>query len=364
VRLSGLGVHEGDIVVMRRQRYALLVAVLACCFGIVRSASFGDAGSREGCMKQWLFNGVWRVKVTDVEPHMNGNQQDGWQVTEVWRNGTSGELAPNDTAFKDQTLELGNGTAVKSTDSTGGSLSQQQVNFNEMAPSGQLTYQQLFLMANVDPSNKPKGLLLVFNGNQLAQWKSRPQFTTSKYNFHFNLGCVASGAAANAEGGSNQVMATEGCLNQWMSNGVWKMRVTAITPNPPDATPQNQNGWLVTQTWENASGRGVIPGGGADQGTKFVGTRVSDEFLATESGNNVSSFNAVGGFHLGAKPGSDWAPGSSWTFQQLFVGGGLVGTDKPVRLLVTFDAKTQNALPAVPHYRMPANFRIDLTCSK
>jgi len=63
---------------------------------LARSASLGDASSREGCMNQWLFNGVWRVKVTNVEPYMSGNQQVGWQVTEVWRNGTSEELSPGD----------------------------------------------------------------------------------------------------------------------------------------------------------------------------------------------------------------------------------------------------------------------------
>ena len=40
-------------------------------------------------------------------------------------------------------------------------------------------------------------------------------------------------------------------------------------------------------------------------------------------------------------------------------------SDKPSRVLVTFDAKTQNALPAPhPHNSKPANFRINLECSK
>jgi len=235
------------------------------------------------------------------------------------------------------------------------------VGYNTMAPAGQLTYKQVFYRQNVDPSDKPKSIDIIFNGAQLAQEKSKPQFTTSNYNFHFNLGCTATGALANAEGGSNQINATPGCMNQWMSNGVWKMRVTAISAVPPDAKPEDQNGWRVTQTWVNITNRKLWPGGLYGPGQ--APSNVSDEFLATESGNNASSFNVVGGFSLGSR-NVVFPPGSSYTFSQLFAGGGLNGNDKPVRLLVTFNTKIQNALPGVPHYHMPANFRIDLTCSK
>jgi hypothetical protein len=311
-------------------------------------------------MNQWLFNGVWRVKVTDVEPYLNGNQQIGWLVTEVWRNGTSRETSPGDALLKNQTLELGSG-AIAALDSTAGTMSMGNLGYNTMAPSGQLTYKQIFYRENADPSDKPKGLEITFNGSLLAQLTSKPQFTTSKYNFHFNLNCTATGAVANAEGGSNQITATSGCLNQWMSNGVWKMRATAVTPSPPDAQPQDQNAWHVTQTWVNSTNRKLWPGGLYGPGE--APSNVSDEFLATQSGNNVSSFNAVGGFALGSR-NVVFPPRGSYTFTQLFIGGGLNGNDKPDRLLVTFNAAMQDALSGMPHYRMPANFRIDLTCSK
>jgi hypothetical protein len=339
-----------------------LIVLTMAMIGVLStsSASLGDANSRDGCMDQWLFNGVWRVKVTDVEPYMSGSQQVGWQVTEVWRNGTSGETSPGDALLKDQSLQLGNGV-IKASDTTAASMSMAVVGFNTMAPAGQLTYKQVFYRQNVDPSDKPKSLDIVFNGAQLAQEPSKPQFTSAKYNFHFDLGCKATGAVANAEGGSNQINATSGCLNQWMSNGVWKMRATAIAAVPPDARPEDQNGWRVTQTWVNITNRkvwpGVLPSGDEPQ------TNVSDEFLATQSGNNASSFNVAGGLYLGAR-NIAFTPGSSYTFSQLFGGGGLNGNDKPVRLLVTFNTAIQNALSGAPHYKLPANFRIDLTCSK
>jgi hypothetical protein len=347
-------------------RFWVILGLAAWCVAVTRSAGLAEAASRQGCMNQWLFNGVWRVRVTAVEPSMNGGQQQGWQVTEVWRNGTAQELAPSDSVLTNQKLELQNG-AITANETTGGTLSLQSVTFNNFPPAGEFTYKQVFVAPNLqaDPSNKPQGLLITFNGAQLAQMKSKPQFSTSQYNFHFRLGCVATGAAANAEGGSNQLAARPGCLNEWMSNGVWKVRVTALDTYPVVLNkPQDQIGWLVTQTWVNASGRGIVPRGFCDQCPKFAGTGVTDEYLATQGGKSGSSANAVGGLKIYSKPGYDWHPGEAWTFQQFFSWGNFDPTDKPVRLLVTFDDKTQNATPGVPHYRKPADFRIDLTCSK
>jgi hypothetical protein len=351
----------------KTRRSIICLALAAACVLLAQSATFGDATTREGCKNQWLFNGAWRVRITDVEPYMNGGRQVGWQVTEIWGNGTSKELAPADTFYKSQTLELGTGS-IATTDSTTGTMSEQQVAFNELPPAGKFTHTQIFLPgngSNFDPSNKPKGLSITFNGAALAQAKSKPQFTSSKYNFHFNFGCVAAGAAANAEGGANQITATSGCLNQWMSNGIWKMRVTGFAP-PPGVAPQDQNGWIVTQTWVNITDRSVWPGV-LGAGPSQPPTNVSDEYLVTQSGNSVSSASAHGGMQLGAQ-NKVFPPGGSYAFSQLFGGSGLNATDKPVRLLVTFDAATQNSLSgslsSAPHYHIPANFRIDLTCTK
>lgn len=206
------------------------------------SAAIADSNTAEGCMNQWLFNGVWRAKVTAVEPTMNGSQQTGWQVTQVWRNGTSQELAPADSMLLPEQLSLSGSTLEAE------GHRQEGLAYNTDAPSGQFTYTQTFFGPNMlaDPSNKPKTLDVTFDSTKLATMH-KPHFTSRRYNFHFNLGCVASGVIAEAQGGSTQLAAREGCVNQWMSNGVWKMRVTKVSPNPPDATAANQNGWLVTQ---------------------------------------------------------------------------------------------------------------------
>ena len=343
-------------VTVRPGPFIAVLGLIASAVMLAPATSSAATNSGEGCMDQWLFNGVWRVRVTAVEPFMNGTQQAGWQVTEVWRNGTFQPLYPSQSYLDDEVLQLSNGS-VKAKDSTSGSLSLGNVANDGFAPAGQFTYKQIFLVPNADPNDKPKALDILFDANKLAMDKGRPQFTSGKYNFHFDLGCVATGAAAQAQGGSTEIPATRGCMNQWMSNGVWKMRVTGIEPN----SPTGAFAWFVTQDWVNATSRPIFPGGLAVP--PAVPTNVTDEYLVTQSGNNGSSANAVGGFQVGSRNVA-FPPEGSFTFKQLFAWSPFDVADKPVRLLVTFDAKTQNAMAGWPHYKMPADFRIDLTCTK
>ena len=340
---------------------ALAFAVACCCVAVASAASIADRNAREGCMDQWLFNGVWRVRVTAVEPYSNGGPQIGWEVTEVWRNGTYKELSPTNSQITGQTLELDHGTIPA------GSLALQEVSMNNFPPAGEFTYKQVFVANGpLDPSDKPKGVLVTFDNASLSTQKQWPQFTSGKYDFHFNLDCTATGANAQAEGGSTQVAAVPGCVNQWLSNGIWKMRINAIGTVPAVLQkPEDQIGWSVAQTWVNVSGRGIRADNLPDMGGKYVGTNATDEFIVTQNGKTSSSANVNFGYQLRQKPPrQDWDPGESWTFTQTFGWGSLDPTDKPIRLLAVFDDQTQNATPGVPHYRKPADFRIDLTCTK
>ena len=336
------------------RRLTLVAVVLVATIAIVRSAVFGDANSQTGCVNQWLFNGVWRVQVTKVEPYMNGGQQTGWQVTEVWRNGTSQELAPSDSFLKDQVLALNSGSLVASATTTG-TLSLQSVSYHSFAPAAQFSYTQVFLATSLDASNKPKAVDILFDATKLAPIKSKPQFTSSQYNFHFKLDCVATGSAAQAQGGSTQIAASEGCLNEWLSNGIWKMRATAIAPDNNNDPTSPQIGWMISEDWVNLAARSLAP---SDVFTM-------DQYLVTASGNNVSSTNSAGtSMNQQQLTYRTFALGGSFTYQQRFRWSPLDPSDKPARLLVTFDATKQNARAGWPHYKNPANFRINLQCSK
>lgn len=314
-------------------------------------AGAAAGNSRTGCKNQWLFNGVWRAEVTKIAPHMDGGKQTGWEVTEVWRNGSQQELSPVDSVVQDEKLELSNGAMLASATTTG-TLSFQSVAYHEFAPAAELTYVQLFIDPNLDPTNKPKAVDVMFDAEKLATLK-RPHFTTPQYDFHFDLSCVATGAAAQAQGGSNQVDAVSGCRNQWLSNGIWKMRVTDVSPDDGDPGSTVQIGWFVGEQWTALAKKAP-----AD-------TYVGDQFLITTSGQNVASSNSVVSTLVSQKLDyHEFAVGETFTYKQNFRWGPFDGTDKPVRVLVTFDAVSQNKRDGQPHFKLPANFRIDLTCSK
>jgi len=341
---------------------ATMLAVLIGLPAILQpgQASAAPANARTACMNQWLFNGVWRAQVTKVEPIMDGGNQTGWQVTQTWRNGTARELAPADSTLLAEQLVLADGTRMEAE-----AHRQEGLAFNTLAPSGQFSYTQVFFGPNmhVDPGDKPKTLEISFDNKTVSQ-SNKPHFTSSQYNFNYDLSCVATGAAAQAQGGSAQLAAQNGCMNQWMSNGVWKMRVLAVVPHPAGTSVKDQNGWTIRQEWVNVSHMKVYPGALGDAGNRVAPTNTSDEFIATKSGNNASTYNMAGGFSLGGR-NVPFLPGVPYTFDQLISWGPFDGTDPPVRLLVTFDTAAQRKLQmpfAVPQYRGLANFRISLTC--
>lgn len=340
-------------------RHILIGRTLISCaaaIGIALAVGGHGAGaatsnSRTGCKDQWLFNGVWRAEVTKIAPHMDGDKQTGWEVTEVWRNGSTVELAPVNSVMTDEKLELTNGQMLAN-ETTVGTLSFQSIAYHEFAPAAEQTYTQLFVGPNIDPNNKPKAVDVLFDAAKLAplHW---PQFTTHQYNFHFDLNCVATGAAAQAQGGSNQIDAVSGCRNQWLSDGIWKMRATSIMPDMGNPGDTNQYGWLVAEDWV------------ALVKTSPANTNVGDQFLVTASGQNVAASNStVATLTAQTLDYHDFAKGELFSYKQNFRWSPLDVNDKPTRLLVTFNAQAQNQREGLPHFKLPANFRIDLTCTK
>jgi len=326
---------------------ALIMTALFVAAGTIRSSGAGMMS--EGCMKQWMFNGVWRVQVTKVEPFMDGSQQVGWQVTESWRNGTRQEIAPGDSLLKDEVLELADGSSITASTSNSGSMSMATIASHGLAQAAQFTYVQVFRAASVNPAVKPKAVTILFDGDRLSQFKSRPQFTTHKYNYRINLDCEASGAHS-AQGGSFEIPAAQGCMNQWMSNGLWRVRATAIAPvdNP-------QIGWQVTEDWTSLAHQQIAAGD----------TNIGVQQLVLANGDTLESDAGVrssGSF--GQLVQHMFAPGSSFTYQQLFLQIPF-NPEKPVKLIVTFDAATQKKITYRPQYKVdPSNFRINLECTK
>ena len=339
---------------MRRIVVMSVTAILSLAFGVTAQlATPAVAASPAACMNQWLFNGIWRVRVTKVEPFMDGAQQVGWQVTEVWRNGANQATSPFDTAMKPQVLELDGGAKMSTDDSNTSTMSNSVIAAHSFPVTGQFSSAVVFRGAPpFDPTKRPIALTIAFDGAKVAQHRFGPKFTTSQPDLHYKLDCTASGTAAAAAGGSVEVPGKEGCLNQWMANGVWRMRVTAIGPDNGDGT--QQLGWAVTEEWTNETSRALAPGD----------TNISDQQLVLTSGNTVASTNSTVSTLSGQKlVYNKFAPGGSLTYTQLFRPTQFDASDKPVKVIIVFDAAAQNK-GSGPHYTMPPNYRISLSCQK
>lgn len=156
-----------------------------------------QVSAQPGCMNQWMFNGVWRVRVTNVAFHPAGDAVNGWDVTMQWANGTGyAGISPMDTVKQDLVLALANGDTLTATDTTRGSLNQQQLDYHTFPASGQFTYTQSFLSGQtLDQNNKPAKLLVTFDvakyrsyhpgGAGAKFWRQK----TPGYNYRIDLTC-------------------------------------------------------------------------------------------------------------------------------------------------------------------------------
>jgi hypothetical protein len=313
---------------------------------------------RDGCLNQWMFNGIWRVHATAFAPHMVDGKQTGWDVTEQWRNGTDQTLAPSSGTFSlSQQLEFQKGDKLGALDSTTGTLSQQDVDYHDFPPSAQYTHVQTFLSSTVDPDDKPIAVIIAFDAAKLSQVANRPHFSVSPPNYRIKFTCSPSELAHSAaQGGSQEVAAHEGCLNQWISDGIWRVQVAKLSPDL-DPSSNQQFGWAVTENWTNASKRSLAPND----------TVILDQQLVLSNGDTISSSNStVAALTAQKLDYRTFAPGSSYTHVQLFRSSQeSYGADnKPVKLLLLFDVKALANRTSVPTYASPTpNMRIKLDCS-
>jgi len=313
---------------------------------------------RDGCLNQWMFNGIWRVRVTAFAPHVVDGKQTGWDVTEQWRNGTDQTLAPGSGTFSlSQQIEFQKGDKIGALDSTTGTLSQQDVDYHDFPPSAQYTHVQTFLSANVDPDNKPTAVIIAFDAAKLSQVANRPHFSVSPPNFRIKVSCTPSELAhATAQGGSQEVAAHEGCLNHWISDGIWRVQVVKLAPDL-DPSSNQQFGWAVTENWTNTTKRSLAPNDSV----------ILDQQLVLTNGDTISSSNStVAALTAQKLDYRTFAPGSSYTHVQLFRSSqeSYDASNKPVKLLLLFDVKALANRTNVPKYAAPTpNMRIKLDCS-
>jgi hypothetical protein len=64
--------------------------------GTVDTGGANERPSLEGCMNEYLFNGVWRIKATKLEPISKDTNTLGWGLTLEFRNGSKTTLGATD----------------------------------------------------------------------------------------------------------------------------------------------------------------------------------------------------------------------------------------------------------------------------
>jgi hypothetical protein len=164
--------------------------------------------------------------------------------------------------------------------------------------------------------------------------------------------------AATNEGGSTQVNAQSGCMNQPMFNGMWRVRVTKVEFHP--AADGHLNGWDVTMQWGN--------------GTAFADldpsqTRKQDLVLAFANGDTLAATaTTLGNLNEQKLDFHSFPASGQFTYTQTFYSSDTLDPNvKPAKLLVTFDAAGYKAGGGTKFWTQKTagyNYRIDLTCDK
>ena len=151
-------------------------------------------------------------------------------------------------------------------------------------------------------------------------------------------------AQMGTQGGANQLSASEGVRNEWLFNGVWRLKVGEVTWDAEETQ------WVVQLSVANGTNKTRTL---ANNGYNANG--IDGVFVITESGESkVPGVNASNAFQsdFGLK---ELPPGGQSTSTIRFLGS---ASDKPVKFLLEMQA-----VSGLPFSKQPS-FRVDLTQTK
>ncbi|PYE54121.1 hypothetical protein [Deinococcus yavapaiensis] len=165
-------------------------------------------------------------------------------------------------------------------------------------------------------------------------------------------------AALNAPGGANQQTALEGCRNEWLFNGIWRMRVTGVTP----ITDAGRGGWPgigVTVEWRNGTASVInLSKTGIEKGTS-VAFANGDTWNVSQGSSWVDAvFKDLPQGAANIMQYKFWLPDS---------GNKSAPLPTPDKLVVTVDPNQLRNWPSLGNIRYTAanpSFRVNLRCTK
>ena len=165
---------------------SLLLCLSASAAAIAMAATPQPAGganqrpSVEGCLGEWLFDGVWRVRATDVAA-------DGTVVTLEVRNGTTQTLAPPDTGFakiNGQGIDLAFSDGSVANLDISATAYREELGYKKLPPGAGATTKLRFA-APPGANAKPVKLLIAVD----PQYNSYVHYSVKDPSFRINVNC-------------------------------------------------------------------------------------------------------------------------------------------------------------------------------
>ncbi|MCS7068172.1 MAG: hypothetical protein RMK51_07510 [Meiothermus sp.] len=144
--------------------------------------------SLEGCLNEWLSNGIWRARATRVEP-FDENGLKGWAIDFEVRNATNRTLEAWNAGFKDPsslTLAFASGATERM---EGGALARESYEakiYNAAIPQGAAVTTKLKFRS--DRTDPPTKLLIEMDTSNIKQ-KYNLAFSTPNPSLRFKLDC-------------------------------------------------------------------------------------------------------------------------------------------------------------------------------
>ncbi|GAC1432633.1 MAG: hypothetical protein NVSMB5_26510 [Candidatus Velthaea sp.] len=144
--------------------------------------------SLEGCTGQWLFNGVWRIRVNKVDPiTLPDVGNPGFAVTVQVRNGTRGTTSMAYAGVGETNLVLADGTQL-GVDQTLDRVAYSTAINKDLVPGAGLTQVlNYYLPTKSATDQKPAKWLLEIHQNTMGS--RAPHYTTKTPSLRVNLDC-------------------------------------------------------------------------------------------------------------------------------------------------------------------------------
>ena len=172
----------------------------------------------------------------------------------------------------------------------------------------------------------------------------------------FILPALLGATPAPVPGGATQRRAVEGCLNQWLFDGIWRFRVTKVEAINPDGL---RAGYGVAVEVRNGTHATMTP--------VFAGADAQEIQLQLDDGNTLDAKATTAAALIAQKITSKELIQAAGVMVQLqFLGEVMSKPEslkKPLKLVFPIDPKMERAHPNQPQYAAGGpSFRVDLTC--